>query len=86
MAKASLNMLTNTIWRSYRKDGIWVNSVDTGWINYEGTWSAQVNFFKSNNGIVPLDPIDGAARLLDPIFQELEVGGKLFKDYKEDSW
>ena len=84
MAKAAINMLTHTIWRDYKKDGIYVNSVDPGWVNYEGTWKAQLLFHSDNR--VPLDTIDGAARILDPIFNDLEVGGKLFKDYVEVPW
>ena len=33
MAKASLNMMTRTSAGSYAKDAIFMNAVDTGWIN-----------------------------------------------------
>lgn len=84
MAKAALNMLTHSIWRSYKKDGIYVNSVDTGWVNYEGTYEAQKNFYA--NSRTPLDAIDGAARILDPIFTGSTEAGKIYKDYREYVW
>ena len=84
MAKAALNMLTHTIWRSYKKDGIYVNSVDTGWVNYEGTYEAQKNFYAHSR--TPLDAIDGAARILDPIFTGSTEAGKIYKDYREYVW
>lgn len=84
MAKAALNMLTHTIWRSYKKDNIFVNSVDTGWVNYEGTYEAQKNFYVKSK--TPLDAIDGAARILDPIFTGSTESGKLYKDYHVDEW
>ena len=38
MAKAALNMLTRTIADDYRKWGIFVNSVDTGWVTDENPY------------------------------------------------
>ena len=35
MAKAALNMMTRTAAQDYRKTGIYMNAVDTGWINDE---------------------------------------------------
>merc|ERR1711865_24177 len=35
MAKAALNMMTRTSGQDYAVDGIFMNSVDTGWINDE---------------------------------------------------
>jgi hypothetical protein len=38
----------------------------------------------------PLDIVDGAARILDPLFVGLNTGvhasGKFFKDYKPAAW
>lgn len=84
MAKASLNMLTKTLSKEYKRSGIYVNSVDTGWVNYEGTWKSQQRFFSDSR--VPLDPVDGASRILDPIFSGSTESGKLFKDYTESGW
>merc|ERR1712203_351865 len=35
MAKAALNMMTKTSAADYAKSGIYMNSIDTGWINDE---------------------------------------------------
>ncbi|MDR2496275.1 MAG: SDR family oxidoreductase [Tannerellaceae bacterium] len=89
MAKAALNMLTRTSAQDYKKDGIYMNSVDTGWITDENPYHIQ----KRNRrlGITPpLNSKDGAARVLDLIFHSLQTQrfsyGRFFKDYKTTSW
>eukprot|EP00009_Paramoeba_aestuarina_P016096 CAMPEP_0201537084 /NCGR_PEP_ID=MMETSP0161_2-20130828/63783_1 /ASSEMBLY_ACC=CAM_ASM_000251 /TAXON_ID=180227 /ORGANISM="Neoparamoeba aestuarina, Strain SoJaBio B1-5/56/2" /LENGTH=78 /DNA_ID=CAMNT_0047943187 /DNA_START=206 /DNA_END=438 /DNA_ORIENTATION=- len=67
MAKASLNMMTRTSASDYAKSGIYMNSVDTGWISDEKPWEkAQEAFEKGWQ--TPIDEIDAAARILDLIF------------------
>ena len=55
-------MLTKTSGLDYAKTNIFMNSVDTGWVTDENSCSCKSEF------TAPLDEIDGAARVLDPIF------------------
>ena len=64
MAKASLNMLTRTCGEYYRKFGIYMSAVDTGWISPMGEMN---NLFKNNDESntfeeffynIPLDYLD----------------------------
>jgi NAD(P)-dependent dehydrogenase (short-subunit alcohol dehydrogenase family) len=90
MAKAALNMLTLTSAMDYVKSGIFMNAVDTGWITDEDP--AQISRAKKemHDFEPPLDIVDGAARLLDPLFDGLHTGypvwGKFLKDYKPSEW
>jgi NAD(P)-dependent dehydrogenase (short-subunit alcohol dehydrogenase family) len=88
MAKASLNMLTRTSAADYVNSGIYMNSVDTGWVTDEHP----VSYFQKHANPIspPLDELDGAMRVLDPIFvgirdQEYHYG-ILFKDYAPFRW
>jgi NAD(P)-dependent dehydrogenase (short-subunit alcohol dehydrogenase family) len=89
MAKAALNMLTRTSAPDFVKDGIYMNAVDTGWITDEdpavhAARKAELGFSP------PLDIIDGAARIVDPIFSGRLTGehvwGQFLKDYKPAPW
>lgn len=62
-AKAALNMMTRTSAVDYANSGINMNSVDTGWVSDEHP------FVLRNNFQPPLDCVDGAARILHPIFE-----------------
>ncbi|MCA9070550.1 MAG: SDR family oxidoreductase, partial [Planctomycetaceae bacterium] len=86
MAKASLNMLTRTVAKSLSRDGVFVNSVDPGWVSYQVP--AVVN---QERFAPPLDAEDAAARILDPIFDGTNPSktpqyGQLFKDYRSVPW
>jgi len=89
MAKAALNMLTRTIAKDYKESGIYVNSVDTGWITDENPDIIRIMNEKKNI-TPPIDEIDGASRVCDPIFQgtylETPIYGKFLKNYKETTW
>ena len=85
MSKASLNMMTRTCGSHYAKDKILMNSVDTGWVS-----EMQPEHLLLDVRTVPLDEIDGAMRVLDPIIQTInnnEIQHSLFlKDYKPTEW
>merc|ERR1712087_389054 len=89
MAKASLNMMTRTSAQEFAQDGIFMNSVDTGWVNDEKPLHLARRHYEMHNFQTPLDEIGAAARILDPIFCGVDdrsntpAFGKFFKDYHE---
>ena len=89
MAKAALNMMTRTSAPDFIKDGIHMNAVDTGWVTDEDPAAHAAR--KADLGFAPpLDIIDGAARIVDPIFSGQLTGehvwGQFLKDYKPAPW
>ena len=93
MAKAALNMMTRTSAEDLAKNHkIYMNSVDTGWINDENPLERATKTAKVNNFQTPIDEIDAASRILDPIFTGINNPGlakdfgKFLKDYKETEW
>ena len=67
MAKAALNMMTRTGALSYSKDGIFMTAVDTGWVTDERPFAMATHERAKKGFILPLDCVDGAARVYDPI-------------------
>jgi NAD(P)-dependent dehydrogenase (short-subunit alcohol dehydrogenase family) len=90
MAKASLNMMTRTSAADYVKNGIHMNSVDTGWITDEDPADIARRKQEELGFHPPLDHEDAAARICDPIFAGLNSGehqwGVFLKDYKVSNW
>ena len=88
MAKAALNMLTRTSASELRSDGILMTSVDTGWITDERPHPTRMRL--ADEGFhAPLDLVDGAARVYDPIVRGEageDVHGVFLKDYAAASW
>ncbi len=89
MAKAALNMMTRTSAADFIQDGIHMNAVDTGWVTDEDPVVHAAR--KAADGFAPpLDIIDGAARIVDPIFAGHITGkhtwGQFLKDYKPTPW
>jgi NAD(P)-dependent dehydrogenase (short-subunit alcohol dehydrogenase family) len=90
MAKAALNMMTRTAAPDYRKSGIHMNSVDTGWVTDEDPVQIAERKRDIHRFHPPLDIVDGAARVLDPIFHGIGSGehiwGQFLKDYAPTKW
>ncbi|MBX3250942.1 MAG: SDR family oxidoreductase [Myxococcales bacterium] len=90
MAKAALNMMTRTSAQDYAKDGIYMNAVDTGWVTDEDPVAIATRKKAEHAFSPPLDIVDGAARILDPIFDGVTTGehvfGKFLKDYRSVPW
>lgn len=55
MAKAALNMMTHTSAEDYAAEGIFMNSVDTGWINDENPLPDAARIAKDNFFQTPID-------------------------------
>ena len=90
MAKAALNMMTRTSADDYVKDGIHMNSVDTGWVTDEDPAHIAQRKTVEQGFHPPLDIVDGAARIVDPILDGINTGehmwGQFLKDYKPAPW
>ncbi|KRC62959.1 short-chain dehydrogenase [Agromyces sp. Root81] len=88
MAKAAVNMLTRTSAKEMLADGILMTSVDTGWITDERPHPTKVRLAEEGFH-APLDLVDGAARVYDPIVRGEageDVTGVFLKDYARADW
>jgi len=96
MAKAALNMMTRTSAQDYIKSGIYMTAVDTGWINDEKPMELAARHGEQHNFQTPLDEVDAAARVLDPVIaplvakergEEVEPhSGVFLKDFFKCEW
>ena len=95
MAKAALNMLTRTCGNYYSKFGIYMTSVDTGWVSIMNELNSlfdnkKKESFENEFKNIPLDELDGAMRVLHPIIEGVKnknyLYGCLLKDYRKGEW
>ncbi len=90
MAKAALNMMTRTSAIDYIESGIHMNSVDTGWVSDEDPIDHAERKRELHDFSPPVDIVDGAARIVDPIFSGLNSGqhiwGQFLKNYAVTDW
>ena len=103
MAKAALNMLTRTAAGEYAgAHGIFMTAVDTGWINEELPRARAADKAARSGFATPLDEVDAAARILDPVLAPLAEAaaaaagegaglcrplfGAFLKDYAAGEW
>ncbi|MER5793599.1 SDR family NAD(P)-dependent oxidoreductase [Streptomyces sp. NPDC001980] len=88
-AKAAMNMVTRTsATEMFETDGILMTSVDTGWITDERPHFDKLRLAEEGFH-APLDLIDGAARVYDPIVRGEEgddVYGVFLKDFEPGKW
>ena len=88
MAKAALNMMTRTAAADYHADGIHMNAVDTGWVTDEDPAHIAERKVAEHRFHPPLDIVDGAARIVDPIIAGINTGdarlGKISEGLSRD--
>ncbi|MFF0200627.1 SDR family NAD(P)-dependent oxidoreductase [Streptomyces sp. NPDC005017] len=88
-AKAAMNMVTRTSAEEmFTSDGILMTSVDTGWITDERPHFDKLRLAEEGFH-APLDLVDGAARVYDPIVRGEsgdDVYGVFLKDYLPGKW
>ncbi|MEO5743713.1 MAG: SDR family NAD(P)-dependent oxidoreductase [Terracoccus sp.] len=89
MAKAALNMLTRTsAGEMFETDRILMTAVDTGWITDERPHQEKLRI-AAEGWHAPLDLVDGAARVYDPIVRGeagVDLYGCFVKDYEPSPW
>ncbi|WP_239456342.1 SDR family NAD(P)-dependent oxidoreductase [Nocardioides solisilvae] len=89
MAKAALNMMTRTsAGEMFETDKILMTAVDTGWITDERPHQEKLRI-AAEGWHAPLDLVDGAARVYDPIVlgeRGEDLYGCFVKDYRPSPW
>ena len=89
MAKAALNMLTRTsAGEMFETDRILMTAVDTGWITDERPHEEKLRIAEEG-WRAPLDLVDGAARVYDPIVRGErgeDLYGVFLKNYEPYAW
>jgi NAD(P)-dependent dehydrogenase (short-subunit alcohol dehydrogenase family) len=90
MAKAALNMMVRTSAPDLARDAIHLNAVDTGWVTDEDPAHLAARKAEEHAFSPPLDVVDGAARVVAPVFDGFRSGrhpvGLFFKDYRPAPW
>ncbi|MGW1979658.1 SDR family NAD(P)-dependent oxidoreductase [Streptomyces sp. NPDC001889] len=86
--EAALNMLTRTSAARLAVQGVCMCGVDTGWITDENPAPRRA-WIAAAGTRAPLDVVDGAAPIHDPIVRGeagSPVAGVVLKDYRETGW
>lgn len=78
MAKAALNMFTRTSGKDFFESNIVMVAVNTGWNNPQEPNSYNVR--------TPLDCVDGAARILHPIYNKLTAHSMMYTNFERGNW
>ena len=87
--------MTRTAGSYYKNYGIYMTSVDTGWVSPMNEMNSMFDSNKKESFEkeflnVPLDELDGAMRVLHPIIDGIinkkYYYGVLLKDYKKGEW
>ena len=95
MAKTALNMFTRTCGKYLKNIGIYMTCVDTGWVSPMNEMNKILDENEKKNyekefENVPLDELDGAMRVLQPIIEGIKnknyLYGILLKDYATSAW
>lgn len=91
MAKAALNMMTRTSSEDYAQGGIYMNSVDTGWVTDENPAPKRTVIQEELGFYPPLDIVDGMARVYHPVALGITgpdepLFGKFLKNYAPCPW
>jgi NAD(P)-dependent dehydrogenase (short-subunit alcohol dehydrogenase family) len=89
MAKAALNMMTKTTAPALAEAHVYMTAVDTGWVNDEKPNHLAADHAARHRFQTPIDEVDAASRILDPVFCGLvdtPVFGVFLKDYGETEW
>lgn len=90
MAKAALNMLTRTSGPALARQGIFMTSVDPGWVSHQEPHE-QRQRMAADGFRFPLTLEDAAARLCDPVLTGVTdparpPAGVFLKDYRVQPW
>ena len=90
MAKAALNMLTRTSGPALARQGIFMTSVDPGWVSHQEP-HVQRQRMAADGFRFPLTLDDAAARLCDPVLTGVTdparpPAGVFLKDYRVQPW
>jgi len=77
--------------QAWARDGIYMNAIDTGWITDERPYPDAMRERQTQDFYAPLDAVDGAARLLDPIVRGVADAGEppfghFLKDFAPHDW
>jgi NAD(P)-dependent dehydrogenase (short-subunit alcohol dehydrogenase family) len=90
MAKAALDMMTRTCAEELASHGVFLSSVDPGWVSDQHTMAVRDVLNTSADFCPPVSVEDAAARVLDPVYSAIEgappAWGVVFRNYAPCPW